>query len=792
MIDGIVFPLIQTVYNLFVDIANTTIFTDDIINIFSKKVYALLGVFMLFKVSFSIMTYIINPDEFTDKAKGFTKMISNVVITLALLLLTPWIFTQAMDIQRIVLKDNIIGKIFSTSETSSVSTLNAGSTMAYETFKAFFYLDTEKYPDCVGIYSYKNGNQTVGAGEVTSCSSSFPNYSKYKDSFYIAEISKNIDVYMDYDLLNEKSNSNNYVMTYMPLISTLAGGFICWILIVFCFDIATRSIKLGFLRMIAPIPIISRVDPKKGKDVFNKWVKSCLSTYLDLFIRLLAIYFAIFVIGLVADMQFVDAVTGANSNTNAFVKVFIIMGALLFAKQLPHLLHELTGIQMDGKFTMNPLRKIAEVPIVGQGTSRVLGGIGSMATGNGFRAGWCEGGRSVPFRGGDGKQSVADTFRKYGLFGEDARKHREEREKSIREHNRGAKLLEDTLTEMKDKNGNVVRDSNGNPIMEVDKTKQYDIYGNQAYANSVKSVDDAKDRRNLLQSDYEQLKMKLETEGSSMDEDSRNKLIAAVDKARIASVKADSDYEKVKKAHQEIRKQNVRLAEIEDIFNSAKDEFEAKNNVSTYWSNYGNNSNAPTANTTSSNNSTVNSNTTVNNTTANSTNQNATVNSTNSYSGSYSQSNYSSVNDRTTMQERIENSVNYHEAPTREEHNERQDYYTRFVNDPAISSTIAAEEQIADSRSQTGNDYDFSTESKFATMNDTQFREQQRLASEQSEINKKMLARISKNNEIIAAYERAVRDPNVKIGDREKYFKELKRLKNENASLQSSVDEHTH
>ena len=61
-LDSIVFPLIATVYNLLTDIANTTVFSEDIINIFAEKVYDLLGVFMFFKVSFSIMTYIINPD----------------------------------------------------------------------------------------------------------------------------------------------------------------------------------------------------------------------------------------------------------------------------------------------------------------------------------------------------------------------------------------------------------------------------------------------------------------------------------------------------------------------------------------------------------------------------------------------------------------------------------------------------------------------------------------------------------------------------------------------------------
>ena len=66
VLDGLVYKLIPVIYKLFTDIANTSIFTEDIIDFFASKVYALLGIFMLFKVSFSIMTYIVNPDEFSE------------------------------------------------------------------------------------------------------------------------------------------------------------------------------------------------------------------------------------------------------------------------------------------------------------------------------------------------------------------------------------------------------------------------------------------------------------------------------------------------------------------------------------------------------------------------------------------------------------------------------------------------------------------------------------------------------------------------------------------------------
>ncbi len=373
-LDGIVYKLIGWAYELLIDIANTSIFTEDVIDFFASKVYSLLGIFMLFKVSFSIMTYIVNPDEFSDKNKGFGKVVSNIVITVALLIATPWIFSQAMDLQRIVLKDNIIGKIFSAQPQTSGTGLptGAGEQMAYETFTAFYHINQEFDAACSTVY------ETASFGD--KCEELIGNIkgsADYATTLYMAHNFKNASILLDdYSLLNQKSkNSDAYIMEYMPIISTIAGGLVTWILIMFCLDIALRSVKIGFLRMIAPIPIVSRIDPKKGTEVFNKWLKECTSTYLDLFIRLIAINFAIFIISQMGSMGFVDQSTGLPADVNFLVKFVIILGALLFAKQLPKLIESITGIKMSSDFTLNPLKKLSEVPLLG----RPLAAAGQLA-----------------------------------------------------------------------------------------------------------------------------------------------------------------------------------------------------------------------------------------------------------------------------------------------------------------------------------------------------------------------------------------------------------------------------
>lgn len=365
-IDGIIYKFIDTVYALFLEIANTSIFTEDMINEFAGKVYALVGIFMLFKVSFSLLTYIINPDEFADKSKGMGKLIKNIITSLMLFILVPIIFREAMDIQRIILKDDIIPRIFSTSTSADISVSSQdpsmGNQMAVITFKAFYEIDGNY--DLQGIF--------------------------------------NTDV-------NQRDSSDNYIVKYTYLISSAVGVVLLLILISFCFDIAVRSVKLGFLRLIAPVPIMTRIDPKKGSELFNKWIKTCTSTYLDLFMRLAAIFFAIYIIKAVTTSAgFVDAVTGDPIEVSKFAIVFIILGALMFAKQLPKLIEDLLGIKLSGNFSLNPAKKLAEVPIAGKLAAAGVGAIDSGIHGNGWIAGAKRNWNNVSW-GGDGKNSVLQT-----------------------------------------------------------------------------------------------------------------------------------------------------------------------------------------------------------------------------------------------------------------------------------------------------------------------------------------------------------------------------------------------
>lgn len=154
-------------------------------------------------------------------------------------------------------------------------------------------------------------------------------------------------------------------------------------------DLATRAVKLLFLQIVAPIPIISYMDVGKGQDIFKKWGKECINTYLSVFIRLIAINFAVFMIVLVRG-NYKDVFVN-----NVWLNIFLIIGCLMFAKQIPHLIEEFLGIKLNG-LSLKPLKKFKEQALfgtqiagIGEKTVKKTAGValgGAVGVGAGLRA----------------------------------------------------------------------------------------------------------------------------------------------------------------------------------------------------------------------------------------------------------------------------------------------------------------------------------------------------------------------------------------------------------------------
>lgn len=400
-LDRIIYNFIPSVYDLLISIARTSVLTQADIIKMAERIYSLLAIFMVFKVTLSLITYVVNPDDFSDKSKGLSKLGTNIIISLSLLVLTPYIFRYAYQLQSIILKDNSLATlIFGKNENGDNFLNSAGEEMAYIAITPFFLPDTSipQQINCIRLITVEED----GSSHFNSdCSGLDENYNKLSsgtdrtmvaltednDEFdetalknYVLGVEKrNFKMMFRKEILVAQDGDKNFVIEYKYILSTIVGVVIILLLINFCMDVALRSIKLAFLQLIAPIPILSYVDPKSGKDgLFKKWYQMCFKTFASLFVRLLALYFALYIIWMVADGKMVDIIDGSYQ-TNLLIKIFIIIGALMFAKQLPKILEGL-GIKLDGdgKFFLNPFKKFENQALGGK---QILGGAKGLAAG---------------------------------------------------------------------------------------------------------------------------------------------------------------------------------------------------------------------------------------------------------------------------------------------------------------------------------------------------------------------------------------------------------------------------
>ena len=427
LIDEAVYGVISSVYKLMIEIASQQVFQSETIQSFGERVYALVGIFMLFKLAFSLIRYIVNPDEMKDSKKGGKKLIVNVMVVVVLITITPTIFEQSRNLQRIILQENVIGNLIlgisgennivanqaakdwqlvgghvnpidateekndeTQEEKTEENNLNktVGDQIATLTFNAFYF---PAHGDC--SEEIKNTKEmkidVINESEIEiaeiseTCSRSFS--SETVASSYVKGMAFNDinTVLFENDVINDQvspAGDKKFSMKYMVLISTIAGIVLLLIFINFCIEVAVRTIKLGFLELMAPIPIISYIDPKSAESgLFSKWLKMCVTTYLSLFIRLAAIYFAIFVIGEVTS-------GGIDLTSSPLVTVFLILGALIFANQLPKMIEELVpSLKGSGTFSLNPMKTIGQSALATAAVAAPAAALGGMAA-NSFAA----------------------------------------------------------------------------------------------------------------------------------------------------------------------------------------------------------------------------------------------------------------------------------------------------------------------------------------------------------------------------------------------------------------------
>lgn len=327
---SLIYRLIVFCFDVFEKIgaANDILSTDIIVNI-TNKISLILGLFMIFRLTFAFIQYLINPDTMTDKNKGAGNLVTKMIVMVVMLGSTPYMFKLAFSLQNAINEDKIIPRIIMGYSPDESNNATMGGMLAQSTFYTFFRIN-----------------------ENVTCKDSDADLALVITDA-IKEDLKSADFSLLSTFVNQKCNLNDDSSKKDYIYELDAGGLGClvigvavlYIVFIFTIQLAVRLFQLAYLQVIAPIPIMMYITPK-GDEKLKKWGSQCLTTFLDYFLRTAIIYFVLYLIQEIIsnfDSSSLSSIwqTGNNVASKSYILGVLIIGLLAFAKKVPNLIKEI-------------------------------------------------------------------------------------------------------------------------------------------------------------------------------------------------------------------------------------------------------------------------------------------------------------------------------------------------------------------------------------------------------------------------------------------------------------------
>lgn len=400
-IASLFYGILESLANIFSDLTLIQLVSSETARTIYQRIGLIITLFMLLKLTISAIQMVVNPDLITDKEKGVGNILKRIIIALFLLGITPFIFEKAMELQKVVIESQAIPRIV-TGDYMNID--NFGREFSATLFTQAIENETDR---------------TVFLEELL---------------FDDGE-TQNGNTYFKTDYSEGAQYINSIGSAFLCLI---IGGFACWMFLMYTISLALRLVQLLFLQIIAPVPILSSISTKKD-NALNTWIKQCVTTYLDVFMRMFIVYLVILIENIIMsggvaplpDTNFMTNGVGSTINmlsltlndkilfldgevtVSWIVKLLLMLGTLLFAKKAPELIEEMfPGLKTkaSGDFGFG-LKSRTDIP----GPAKTLLGAGLGFAAQGIASGIARGANTsinnnIPFN--RKKQDLLDAIKK--------------------------------------------------------------------------------------------------------------------------------------------------------------------------------------------------------------------------------------------------------------------------------------------------------------------------------------------------------------------------------------------
>lgn len=395
LLDSIAYLLLAAGYNIFYAVSQIDIFGtpggESVYETITTRIYSAISVVMVFVFAYYLIMMIVDPDG--GKGKATSALVKETIIAFITVILLPTVFRYMSLFQKHVITNNTIGNIIlGSAGTSGNENIDYGKQVSLIVFTSFYHPEGTAYADY-----FENDGQMVddpmgvctgGGANNSVCEAWVKGLQEWKEDPGIGAVDKISKKSKLYNTTNDEGG-----MYYMWIITTVVGIVAAWFFFSYAIDVGTRCVKLGFLQLIAPVPVLMKIFPT-GKKTFDSWFAELKKSYLEIFLRLAVIFFIVQLCTMVPD--FISAVWDSGSGvsggflTRALATVCLILGLLKFAKDAPQLFKTIFAsggglfAGMDWKPGMK--RRVSENEYAMKGIGATTGAIGGI--GSSLMAGW--------------------------------------------------------------------------------------------------------------------------------------------------------------------------------------------------------------------------------------------------------------------------------------------------------------------------------------------------------------------------------------------------------------------
>lgn len=431
VIDSFVYGVVNKIYRVYMTLAGARIFSSKLFSAISNRVYAVIGIVMLFVLAYSLIQGIISPDKITKGAGSGGNLVRRVLVAVIGLAIVPAVFNLAYKAQEIILANDVIGKIFlgfdddknmikhnsitiDNEETVPAGEINqnegiktqAGTITAVSIWQAFFYPTDTETEDVASTIEAKDAPLFIkGKGNLskwgcgialgvsffipgailaaaTVCALAIPISAAENvltkvitlKQAYGAAAGSGSFAYFPAFAKNVVEGDIRYVL----ILSTITGIVCIYLFLSFAIDMAVRAAKLAFLELIAPIPLMLQILPdSKSQGSFKTWYTNCLQLFFQVFIRLAMVYIIVY---LIAHLDYIlDSIMSQGIKDDFFanivLKILLIFGLLIFAKEAPEFISKSLGIDANIMGGIGLRSKLDKGGVFAAGAA--VGGIGA-------------------------------------------------------------------------------------------------------------------------------------------------------------------------------------------------------------------------------------------------------------------------------------------------------------------------------------------------------------------------------------------------------------------------------